>query len=74
MNAVGIDVSKGKSMVAALRPFGEIVVKPFEVPHTSYDFANLQMLCIPHNLPARYHIHPIFAPNPWSFLQACHTL
>ena len=35
MNAVGIDVSKGKSMVAALRPFGEIVAKPFEVPHTS---------------------------------------
>lgn len=35
MNAVGIDVSKGKSMVAALRPFGEIVTKPFEVPHTS---------------------------------------
>ena len=27
MNAVGIDVSKGKSMVAALRPFGECVKK-----------------------------------------------
>ena len=25
MNAVGIDVSKGKSMVTILRPFGEIV-------------------------------------------------
>ncbi|EGX69269.1 hypothetical protein HMPREF9457_03211, partial [Dorea formicigenerans 4_6_53AFAA] len=24
MNAVGIDVSKGKSMVAIMRPFGEI--------------------------------------------------
>ena len=24
MNAVGIDVSKGKSMVAALRPMGEV--------------------------------------------------
>ena len=24
MNAVGIDVSKGKSMVAILRPFGSI--------------------------------------------------
>ena len=31
MNAVGIDVSKGKSMVAILRPFGEIVSTPFEV-------------------------------------------
>ena len=31
MNAVGIDVSKGKSMVSVLRPFGELVAKPFEV-------------------------------------------
>ena len=30
MNAVGIDVSKGKSTVAVLRPFGEIVVSPFD--------------------------------------------
>ena len=29
MNAVGIDVSKGKSMVAIMRPFGEIVSAPF---------------------------------------------
>jgi len=35
MNAVGIDVSKGKSMVAAMRPFGKVVVKPFEVRHTA---------------------------------------
>ena len=34
MNAVGIDVSKGKSMVAVMRPFGEIVASPFEVNHT----------------------------------------
>ena len=26
MNAVGIDVSKGKSMVAALRPMGEVAL------------------------------------------------
>lgn len=31
MNAVGIDISKGKSTVAVLRPFGEIVVSPFDV-------------------------------------------
>jgi hypothetical protein len=35
MNAVGIDVSKGKSMVAILRPYGEIVSTPFEVKHTA---------------------------------------
>ena len=48
MNAVGIDVSKGKSTVAVLRPFGEIVASPFDVAHTFteaacekiYDFSN----------------------------------
>ena len=31
MNAIGIDVSKGKSTVAVLRPYGEVVVSPFDV-------------------------------------------
>lgn len=31
MNAVGIDVSKGKSMVAITQPFGVVVAEPFEV-------------------------------------------
>ena len=35
MNAVGIDVSKRKSTVAILRPGGEIVKKPYDVPHLS---------------------------------------
>lgn len=34
MNAVGIDVSKGKSMVAALRPMGEVALPPKEYTHT----------------------------------------
>jgi transposase len=37
MNAVGIDVSKGKSMVAILRPYGEIISTSFEIKHTSSD-------------------------------------
>ena len=41
MNAVGIDVSKGKSMVAVVRPFGELVVKPYEVRHTSSELSEL---------------------------------
>jgi len=41
MNAVGIDVSKGKSMVAILRPFGEIVSSPFEIHHTSGNICSL---------------------------------
>ena len=34
MNAVGIDVSKGKSMLAAMRLFGEVAITPREYPHT----------------------------------------
>ena len=41
MNAVGIDVSKGKSMVAVMRPFGEVVFSPFEVAHTDKDLTDL---------------------------------
>ena len=44
MNAVGIDVSKGKSMVAIMRPFGEIVSTPFEIKHTSNDINSLSEL------------------------------
>lgn len=35
ITAVGIDVSKGKSMVAVRRPGGEVVCLPFEVKHTT---------------------------------------
>ena len=41
MNAVGIDVSKNKSTIAILRPFGEIVARPFDVKHTSSDITHL---------------------------------
>ena len=41
MNAVGIDVSKGKSTVAVMRPFGEVVLSPFEVSHTDKDLSAL---------------------------------
>lgn len=41
MNAVGIDVSKGRSMVAILRPGGEIVSKPFVVRHLSSEIHSL---------------------------------
>lgn len=41
MNAVGIDVSKGKSMVAILRPYGKVVLSPFEVHHTVSDIRSL---------------------------------
>lgn len=41
MNAAGIDVSKGKCMVAVVRPFGEVAVKPYEVHHTSSELRQL---------------------------------
>jgi len=41
MNAVGIDISKGKCMVAAMRPFGEVTLTPYEVTHS---YANLEKL------------------------------
>lgn len=41
MNAVGIDVSKGKSMVCAMRPFGEVVLQPFEIGHTDSELSKL---------------------------------
>ena len=44
MNSVGIDVSKGKSMIAVMRPFGEVVCSPFEVSHTSSELSKLARL------------------------------
>lgn len=44
MNCVGVDVSKGKSMVAVMRPFGEVVVSPFEVQHTDSELGKLARL------------------------------
>ena len=44
MNSVGIDVSKGKSMIAVMRPFGEVVVSPFEVHHTDSELCELAKL------------------------------
>ena len=41
MNSVGIDISKGRSMVAAMRPFGEVVISPFEVHHTDSELSEL---------------------------------
>ena len=41
MISVGIDVSKGKSMVCILKPYGEVVCSPFEVMHTDAVFPDL---------------------------------
>ena len=41
MNSVGIDVSKGRSTIAVMRPFGEVVISPFEVRHTASELSEL---------------------------------
>ena len=41
MNAVGIDVSKGKSTVTVLQPFGVVIAEPFEVLHTAGELKKL---------------------------------
>ena len=41
MNAVGIDVSKGKSMIAVMQPLGVVVAEPFEIPHTESELKKL---------------------------------
>jgi transposase len=41
MNAIGIDVSKGKSKIAIIRSFGEVVAKPFDITHYPDQLAEL---------------------------------
>jgi transposase len=47
-NAVGIDVSKGKSTIAVLQPAGVIIRKPFDVLHTLQQLNDLS--CYLHSL------------------------
>ena len=39
--SVGIDVSKEKSMVCILRPYGEVVMSPIEINHTKVELSDL---------------------------------
>lgn len=41
MISVGIDVSKEKSMVCILKPYGEVVQSPFEIMHTEESVTKL---------------------------------
>ena len=41
MISVGIDISKDKSFVCMMKPFGEIICKPFECNHTESDLYSL---------------------------------
>jgi len=41
MNAVGIDISKGKSVVCIMQPLGKVLIKPFTIHHTLTGFNRL---------------------------------
>lgn len=44
MISVGIDVSKGKSTICVLKPYGEIVCSPFEIQHMEKDLEDFHKL------------------------------
>lgn len=46
MISVGIDVSKEKSTVCILKPYGEIVSKPFEVCHMEKELSELAAMLL----------------------------
>ena len=46
MNAVGIDVSKGTSTVAIMKPGGAVVKAPFDVKHTTKELDGLAKLIL----------------------------
>jgi len=41
MNAVGIDVAQGKSMITVRQPLGKVIVKPYEILHTAIELEKL---------------------------------
>ena len=46
MISVGIDVSKEKSTICILKPYGEIVSRPFEVCHTEKELSELTSMLL----------------------------
>ena len=46
MISVGIDVAKGKSTVCILKPYGEIVSKPFDIAHIEKDLSELTSMLL----------------------------
>ena len=63
MNAAGIDVSKGKSTVAIMRPFGEVIAEPFEVSHTDTELRKLA--CFLEKLPGETRIVMEYTGSYW---------
>jgi len=46
MISVGIDVSKGKSTICIMKPYGEVIRSPYEVNHTINELSELAVLIL----------------------------
>ena len=46
MISVGIDVSKEKSTICILKPYGEIIGRPFEVCHVARELSELATMLL----------------------------
>ncbi len=46
MISVGVDVSKGKSMICIMKPYGEVLEKPYELEHTETGLCKLADLIL----------------------------
>ena len=46
MVSVGIDVSKGKSTICIMKPYGEIIFRPFEIQHNEKELSELLSIII----------------------------
>lgn len=46
MISVGVDVSKGKSTICILKPYGEIVSRPFEINHVEKELSELAAMLL----------------------------
>lgn len=49
MISVGIDISKEKSTVCILKPYGEIISAPFEIKHTEKALSELATMLLRFN-------------------------
>lgn len=63
MNAVGIDVSRRKSTVAIMRPFGEVAAESFKVSHTEAELRSLA--CFFEKLPGETRIVMEYTGSYW---------
>lgn len=63
MISIGIDVSKGKSTICILKPYGELVKKPFIVQHTKESLDELTLYLNNMKGEKRIFVEAVFCKN-----------